>query len=199
VSGTRETGKELRGKIDAEAAKAEAEEPTEPTEPTEPEPDEDEPTEPEEPETPAEPEPAADLTGPQAQKAFDGAVTAFKSELLSIFGVDDLATSDTPGVIGFVLPGFTEQKTHENFTRCLTCNGYGTVLTGSMKAGAETRECPDQRCKGRGYWQKHVPEAAPQPPTLVPLPSAQPNGSGEWGEAPAWMGDPNLSAPSPAV
>jgi hypothetical protein len=102
-------------------------------------------------------------------------------------------------VIGFLLPGFTEQKTHEDFTRCSTCNGYGNVLTGSMKEGDKERPCPDPRCKGRGYWERMTVQPAPPPPALsaVTGPTAYeqpaPNGSQEWGEAPAWMGDPRLN------
>ena len=55
-----------------------------------------------------------------------------------IQAMDVTAAKSAPGVIGFLLPGFTEQKTHEDFTRCQTCNGYGTVLTGSSHAGDET-------------------------------------------------------------
>lgn len=141
----------------------------------------------------------AERSDKQTQQMFDRAVNKFRETLCVVFEVDDLQPAGTPGVIGFLLPGFTEQKTHEDFTRCLTCNGYGTVLTGSSKAGEETRPCPDARCKGRGYWERA--HAAPPAPQIVATPAltgptvydAQPNGGGEYAEAPAWMGDPRLS------
>jgi hypothetical protein len=140
----------------------------------------------------------------QTQQMFERAVSKFRDSLRVVFEVDDLQPASAPGVIGFLLPGFTEQKTHEDFTRCMTCNGYGTVLTGSSKAGEETRPCPDGRCKGRGYWERA--HAQPAPPPQVPQltgPTAYEttggaNGSAEWGEAPAWMGDPRLNTgPTP--
>jgi hypothetical protein len=143
----------------------------------------------------------AERSDKQTQQMFDRAVRAFGQSLRVVFGVEELTPASTPGVIGFLLPGFTEQKAHEDFTRCLTCNGYGAVLTGSSKAGEETRPCPDGRCKGRGYWERlHTP---PLPPPVVagvtgPTAYEQPpagNGSQEWGEAPAWMGDPRIAAP----
>lgn len=134
------------------------------------------------------------LSPEQAQQLFDRAMRDFAAALCIVFGVEELESSQTPGIAGFVLPGFTEMKPHSDFTRCTTCNGYGDVLTGSMKAGDEKKPCPDPRCKGRGFWQK---AGAPEPvqPTYVPMPDATANGAGEWGEAPKWMGDPNLTAP----
>lgn len=144
---------------------------------------------------PAQPSPDDGLSAEASQKLFDRAVDEFGSALRIVFDVEELQPSQTPGVIGFVLPGFTEMLPHSDFTRCSTCNGYGDVLTGSMKAGDEKKPCPDPRCKGRGYWQKAgAPE--PIPAMLAPMPQAVENGGGEWGEAPKWMGDPNLTAPS---
>jgi hypothetical protein len=146
----------------------------------------------------------AERSDKQTQQMFERAVTAFREKLCVVFEVEDLQPASAPGVIGFLLPGFTEQKTHEDFTRCMTCNGYGTVLTGSTKAGEETRPCPDGRCKGRGYWERAHAQPQPQPVAVTPLtgptvyeqPSA--NGGDEWGEAPAWMGDPRLNTgPTP--
>ena len=211
-------GRTIKEKFEAEAARAEAENPdepeTEPTEPTEPEP---EPTDPEPSEDEAEEAAAQERadeearvkaadarTDAQTQRLFDQAVGGFREALTEVFGVKDLEPSQTPGVIGFLLPGFTEQKSHSDYTRCQTCNGYGDVLTGSTKAGNETQPCPDPRCKGRGYWQKASapPPAPPTPVAALTGPTAydQPgaNGAGEYAEAPAWLGDPNLSAgPTP--
>lgn len=211
-------GSTIKQKADAEAAKAEAEYPDEPETNEEPETaDEPEPANPdaepdEETEEAAEAEEADEQAAApdegrsdeQTQKMFDRAVSAFRAKLADVFGVDDVEPSSQPGVIGFILPGFTEQKPHKNFTRCSTCNGFGTVLTGSIKAGEETRPCPDGRCKGRGYWERMTqppPQQAFQPapqvtgPTVFADPS---NGAGEFAEAPTWMGDPNLSSgPTP--
>jgi hypothetical protein len=135
----------------------------------------------------------------QTQAMFERAVGRFRDSLRVVFEVDDLQPASAPGVIGFLLPGFTEQKTHEDFARCQTCNGYGNVLTGSMKEGDKERPCPDPRCKGRGYWERPQAQPAPPPPTLSAVsgptvyetPPA--NGDGQWAEAPAWMGDPRLN------
>lgn len=146
----------------------------------------------------------AERSQKQTQAMFDAAMRTFAQSLCAVFEVEEIVKAEAPGVIGFMLPGFTEQKTHDDFTRCLTCNGYGTVLTGSSKAGEETRPCPDGRCKGRGYWERA--HAQPAPPPQVPQltgPTAYEttggaNGSAEWGEAPAWMGDPRLNTgPTP--
>lgn len=143
----------------------------------------------------------AERSDKQTQTMFDRAVRNFGQALCVVFEVEELTPTSTPGVIGFLLPGFTEQKTHADFTRCLTCNGYGTVLTGSSKAGEETRPCPDGRCKGRGYWERmQAQPPAPAPVAAITGPTAYPpqpseNGSQEWGEAPAWMGDPRIAAP----
>lgn len=141
----------------------------------------------------------AERSEKQTQAMFDRAMKSFHEKLCVVFEVDSLQPASAPGVIGFLLPGFTEQKSHEDFTRCQTCNGFGNVLTGSMKEGDKERPCPDPRCKGRGYWERqHTPPPAPPVtpdltgPTAYTQPQA-PNGGGEWGEAPAWMGDPRLS------
>lgn len=139
----------------------------------------------------------------QTQAMFDRAVRGFHERLCVVFEVDEMQAASTPGVIGFLLPGYTEQKTHEDFARCQTCNGYGSVLTGSTKAGEETRACPDPRCKGRGYWERPQAQPTPQPqpvspitgPTVIQTPA--PNGGSEWAEAPAWMGDPRLATGTP--
>jgi hypothetical protein len=141
----------------------------------------------------------AERSDKQTQQMFDRAMRTFHDTLCVVFEVADVSPASAPGVVGFLLPGFTEQKTHADFTRCQTCNGYGSVLTGSSKAGEETRPCPDGRCKGRGYWERATaPPPQPMPVSPVTGPTAftgQPveNGSQEWGEAPAWMGDPRLN------
>lgn len=195
---TSEAGERIKRKADEEAARAEAENPEEePANPdAEPTPEEEEEAATEEQEAPAEQQ--GDEPSPeQVQAQFDMAVNDFKATLCEVFGVEELQTSETPGVVGFVMPGFTEKKPHPNFKRCDTCNGHGTVLTGSTREGFKEQDCPDQRCSGRGYWQKNQQTQQQQPQTLVPLPSAQ-NGEGEFGPAPTWMGDPNLTAPPPA-
>lgn len=194
----------IKEKFEKAAEKAEAEnpdeptegEPTEPTEPAEPSPDEQDAEEAEESGSEAESAPVPD--DPEAQKkAFDRAMRAFHGKLCAIFEVDDLVPVPTPGAVGFMLPGTFEQKTHDNFQRCTTCNGHGSILTGSFHVGDETATCPDGRCKGRGYWQRGAAVAPPEVtgPTTMPPPPAQDNG---WGEAPAWMGDPSISSGTPA-
>ena len=142
----------------------------------------------------AQPSDDDEVSAEETHRLFNKAVDAFGSALRVVFGMEELEVAQTPGIVGFVLPGFTEKLPHDNFTRCTTCNGYGKVLTGSIKAGDDERDCPDPRCKGRGFWQKAGP---PEPAPIVgytPSPVAA-NGTSEWGEAPAWMGDPNLTAP----
>jgi hypothetical protein len=141
----------------------------------------------------------AERSDKQTQRMFDRAMRAFRDSLRVVFEVGDLQPASAPGVIGFLLPGFTEQKTHEDYTRCQTCNGYGTVLTGSAHVGDETVKCPDGRCAGRGYWERRqVVQPTPPPATAVTGPTAYQNvpptnGAGEWDEAPAWLGDPRLN------
>jgi hypothetical protein len=184
----------IKEKADAEAARAEAENPDEPaaepgTEPVETEPDEEEAAEEE---TPA-PEPAEPAENPDAlRKGVDRAVRAFHNKLCALFDADGLVPVPVEGALGFMLPGFIEPKAHPNFTRCTTCNGFGKVLTGSLDPQHERATCPDERCKGRGFWQK---SGTPQPatgPLAVAPPPAEPE-NGEWAPAPAWMGDPNLA------
>lgn len=167
------------------------EQPAEPT-PAEPSPAEEEQADEEE--TPAEPEPQSRSRN-DPQKKFERAMTAFRAKLCEVFEVDDLTPAPHPGVVGFLLPGFTEPRAHENFKRCETCNGLGKVLTGAT-TGDESKDwhaCPDPRCKGRGFWQKNLEQPqAPQTGPLAVVP--QPEPAGEYAEAPAWMGDPNLSS-----
>jgi hypothetical protein len=181
------TVKEL---ADAEAARAEADPPDEdePTPPdAEPQPDEGED------ETP--PEPAPTEPSAEAQvKLLDQAMRRFEKALAKIFGTDQpLQEAPFDGVIGYVIPGAMAMQAHTDFQRCQTCNGHGRVLTGSMRQGEETRDCPDKRCAGRGYWSK------PKPPEVVAgTPPAQVNGAQEEWETPAWMGDPSISSgPTP--
>lgn len=187
-------GATIKEKADAEAARAEAEEPETET-PAEPdaEPDADEEAEQEE--QPAEPEPSGRKVR-SPQEKFQAAFAAFVKKAADIFEVPpaEVAVAPYPGVVGIMLPGYTEPRTHENFQRCETCNGLGKVLTGAMTGddSKDWRPCPDRRCKGQGYWSKHVPEQ--QTVTTGPLAvQPQPVENGEWGEAPAWMGDPNLT------
>ena len=195
MTDARATGAALRQKVEDEAARAEAEEPeTEPLEEPDAEPNADEEAEQEE--QPAEPEPAG-RKGKTPQAQFEAAFLSFRKKLAQVFEVPlaEVVPAPHPGVVGVMLPGFVEPQTHDNYKRCETCNGLGKVLTGAS-TGDETKDwhaCPDTRCKGRGFWEKTV--AVPQPPATGPLavqPAAQPNG--EFGEAPAWMGDPNLTA-----
>jgi hypothetical protein len=193
VADAKATGAALKEKVEAEAAAAEAETPDEETvEPTPAEGDETADEEAAEEEQPTEQEPAEGKVQ-DPQKAFDRAMRAFGDKLKRIFETDELTPAPHPGVVGFMLPGFAEPRTHEDFKRCDTCNGLGKVLT-SAQTGDMAKDwhvCPDTRCKGNGYWQKAQPAAPPV--TTGPLAvTAPPQENGEWTEAPAWMGDPTL-------
>lgn len=186
-------GKSIAEKAREEAERAEAENPDEPYTGTEQAPDEQEEEEAQESEQPAAPE-EPEPTAEDLAKQLDKVMTTFERGLKRVFG-DEFQPVPIPmeGALGFLMPGTFEQKSHDNFRRCQTCNGHGVVLTGSLHTGDETTTCPDPRCKGRGYWTKQPPQATTeQPPTLVPVPT-QPQQNGEWGEAPAWMGDPSLT------
>lgn len=181
-------------KARAEGDAAEAETPDEePTEPTEP--DEDEEAEDEKPE----PEPEPESTGRKQktpQEKFQAAFAAFVKKAAECFELlpSDVVIAPYPGVVGIMLPGVTEPRSHENYMKCETCNGLGTVLTGAMTGdpSKDFHTCPDPRCKGRGYWEKHA--AQPAAPATGPLAVQQPPpADGEWGEAPAWMGDPSIT------
>jgi hypothetical protein len=171
-----------------------AAEPTEPAAPTEPTPEEEEEIETNEPETvPQEENPEA------LKRGFDRAIKAFHDKLCKLFDVGELVPVSTPGAVGFLLPGTYEQKAHDDFQRCTTCNGHGTVLTGSFHVGDETATCPDRRCAGRGYWTKGGTQAvqAVTDPAAQAVATAQAQASqtpnGEWEDAPAWMGDPRIA------
>jgi hypothetical protein len=93
-----------------------------------------------------------------------------------------------------MLPGFAEPRTHDNYKQCVTCNGLGKVLT-EAQTGDPSKDwhvCPDNRCKGRGYWEKT--QAVEQPPATGPLAvQPAPAENGEYADAPAWLGDPSLT------
>ena len=187
--------KTIKQKADEEAARAEAEEPqTEETAEPETEPDADEEAEAEE--TPAEPEPSGRKVK-SPQERFQAAFAAFVKKAADCFEIPpaEVQVAPHPGVVGIMLPGFLEPRTHENYKRCDTCNGLGRVLTGAS-TGDESKDwhaCPDARCKGRGFWEKT--SAVPQAPATGPLAvQPVPGENGEYAEAPAWMGDPTLSA-----
>lgn len=187
-------GKTIKEKADEEAARAEAEEP-ETEQPAEPEPDAGDDEDPETQEPEPEPEPQQ-RKGKSPQERFQTAFAAFVRKAAECFEITpaEVQVAPHPGVVGIMLPGFAEPRTHENYKRCETCNGLGKVLTGAF-TGDESKDwhaCPDSRCKGRGYWEKMQPQQ-PQV-TTGPLAVTQtPPANGEYGEAPAWMGDPNLS------
>lgn len=177
----------------AEGDAAEAENPDEET-PVEPEPDtgDDDAEEEAEEETPPEPS-GRKVKSPQEK--FQTAFAAFVRKAAECFEITpaEVAVAPHPGVVGIMLPGFAEPRTHENFTTCVTCNGRGKVLTGAVTGDPSKDEhvCPDTRCKGNGFWQKNV--AASTAPTTGPLAVQPPPAErGEYNEAPAWMGDPNL-------
>ena len=188
------TGAALREKVEAEATAAEAESPEEePVEPTEPEPEPDDGNEEAEEETPAEP---AGRKVKTPQERFQTAFAAFVRKAADCFEIPpaEVVVAPHPGVVGIMLPGFAEPRTHENYKGCETCNGLGWVLTGAVTGdpSKDRRDCPDNRCKGRGYWEKN--RAAETAPATGPLAVvSQPEGNGEYGEAPAWMGDPSLT------
>lgn len=97
-------------------------------------------------------------------------------------------------------------KTHEFFRACGTCNGYGSVLTGSLEDQYRGIGCPD--CGGRGYLemlvdntpavelvkQLRAQRATTQPVDLAAPPAAPltaPPLDVGFGR-PAWMGDPTV-------
>jgi hypothetical protein len=190
----------IKEKADAEAAAAEAEFPdetetepgAEPVEQPDAEPDADEEADAEE--QPAEEQPSGRKVK-SPQERFQTAFAAFVKKAAECFAIPpaEVQVAPHPGVVGIMLPGFAEPRTHENYKRCDTCNGLGKVLTGAITRdeSKDWRPCPDSRCKGQGYWSKHVAEQpAPTTGPLAVQPAAESNG--EWGEAPAWMGDPNV-------
>lgn len=194
MADARETGAQLKEKVQAEAERAEAENPDEDQTPEpEPEPDEDEADEADE--QPGEPE-AKGRRQRSPQERFQAAFAAFVKKAAECFEIPpaEVAVAPHPGVVGIMLPGFAEPRTHENYHRCETCNGLGKVLTSAQTGDAskDWHVCPDTRCKGNGYWTKAT--AVDQPPATGPLAVQQPQvDNGEYAEAPSWMGDPNLT------
>ena len=194
MTDTKATGAALAEKVEAEAAAAEAESPEEePVEPAEQDGDDDEQAEAEE--EPAEPE-SKGRKGKSPQERFEAAFVAFRKKAADVFEVpvQEVRPAPHPGVVGIMLPGFAEPKTHENYTGCSTCNTIGEVLTGANTGKHENdwHVCPDTRCKGRGYWEKAsaVPAQVTTGPLAVQTPPAD---NGEYADAPAWLGDPNLT------
>lgn len=188
------TGAALRDKVEAEAAAAEAETPEE--EPVEqPAEEQDGEEEAAEEEPAQEPEPAG-RRGKSPQEQFERAFAAFRKKCADVFEVPlgEIVTAPHPGVVGIMLPGFAEPRTHDNYKRCDTCNGLGKVLT-SAQTGDPAKDwhvCPDQRCKGQGYWTRST--AVEQQPATGPLAvGVQPQPNGEYAEAPTWLGDPTLT------
>lgn len=187
-------GMTIKQKADAEAAAAEAEDPEAEPEPEPAEaPDEDETADAEE--HPAEPE-SKGRRSKSPQEQFQAAFSAFVKKAAACFEITpaDVVVAPHPGVVGIMLPGFAEPRTHDNYKTCATCNGIGEVLTGAVtgKHEKDWHVCPDNRCKGNGYWTKAA--AVEQRPATGPL-AVQPPAvdNGEYAEAPAWMGDPNLA------
>ena len=197
MADARETGKAIAAKVAEEATAAEAEEPAEEqTETTEPEPEPEDDEEGEQDDKPAEPQ---TRRGRSPQEKFQAAFSAFVKKAAECFEITpaEVVPAPHPGVVGIMLPGFAEPRTHDNYKRCTTCNGLGKVLT-SAQTGDVTKDwhvCPDGRCKGQGYWTKNTAVAeAPATGPLAVLPP--PQGDGEYAEAPAWLGDPNLTPAS---
>lgn len=109
------------------------------------------------------------------------------------------------GGMGITPPG-PKPQAHEWFKACDTCDGFGLVLTGSLRDGFNSRDCP--ACKGRGYLEAldgsgqpladggalvpapapvAAPIAAGDPPAAPPAPAGEPRFG-----TPAWMGDVSL-------
>lgn len=181
-----------KAKAEGDAAEAEFpdEETAEPTEPDEGDEEAEEETQPE-----PEPEPSGRKVK-SPQEKFQTAFAAFVKKAADCFEIPpaEVAIAPHPGVVGIMLPGFAEPRTHENFTTCVTCNGRGKVLTGAVTGDPAKDEhvCPDTRCKGNGFWQKASAQtAAPQTGPLAQPPVAA--GGDEFAEAPTWMGDPTLT------
>lgn len=194
------TGAKIKENVEAEAARAEAEEPeTETPEPVEPDTGDDEDPETLEPEP--EPEPAGRKQA-SPQERFERAFQAFRKKCAEVFEVpiQEVQPAPHPGVVGIMLPGFAEPKTHENYKRCQTCNGLGKVLTEAQTGDVakDWHVCPDTRCKGQGYWTKNTAvEQTVQTGPLAAVPGEVANG--EFAEAPTWLGDPTLTPQASSV
>lgn len=194
MADARATGAALAEKVEEEAAAAEAENPDdEPVEPGEPDDGDDEVAAEEEPE----PEPEAKGKKVKSpQEVFQAAFAAFVKKAAACFELPpaDVVVAPHPGVVGIMLPGFAEPRTHENYRTCSTCNGLGEVLTGAVTGdhAKDWHVCPDTRCKGNGYWTKNSAQAAPPQTGPLAVPPVQ-TSDGEYAEAPAWLGDPTLT------
>jgi hypothetical protein len=174
---------------DAEAERAEAE----PPDTEEPTPQEDEPVEGEDediaPGEPPQPEPSAE----EQVKQLEGALRRFEKAMAKALNVEPpLDPVPMDGAVGFMFPGAMELRTHDRFHICTTCNGFGKVLTGSHNPEHSTRDCPDTRCSGRGYWEKSAP-----PPMGTATASVPANGRQDEYVTPSYLGDTNITPQAP--
>lgn len=142
-------------------------------------------------------------------RALDREQTRHVAKVHEIMGahVAGFAECEKCGGLGLMPPG-PQPRSHEYFIACPTCNGYGEVFTGSLRAGRESTDCPG--CGGSGYLEKldgngvplsqggnsaAAPPSAPPPPELVPVDGQQPQTvtPPTYGR-PAWMGDPSIGS-----
>jgi Zn ribbon nucleic-acid-binding protein len=196
-------------RIEAEAAAAEAEFPEPDEELAEAEEHEAEP----EPEPDPEPEPPSSVTtDSDLDKRLTSEASRHEKALAKAYGDQWDARIMCPlcEAEGFLLPwqentmppeqyeavkilagdtGTPDYVPNPNWYACPTCNGYGDILTGSKRQGAELDQCPD--CGGKGYRRKDFDAAQPQwagpPPPVVPI---SPQVATQSGAPDTWGRDP---------
>ena len=143
--------------VQDEAVKAEAENPDEPT-PDEPTPDEQEDEAAEAGELEPTPESEPEVNSDAQTKAIVSELGRHERAWAKLNGLEpeDLNACPTCEGVGFTMEPQPKIATAEYTRRCSTCNGYGEVLSGSLRQGNETVKC--LTCQGMGY--EDIREAA---------------------------------------
>jgi DnaJ-class molecular chaperone len=108
-------------------------------------------------------------------KKAEKAQTNYAKQIRRIFG-DNAPQYDCPACNGLGLVWNLDEPTPElvhpdNLVTCDSCNGYGSVITGSKAPGRETTVCIV--CSGNGYRT-----VTPQPENVTPIVPNAPTPSG---------------------
>ena len=102
-------------------------------------------------------EPAPEVNSDAQAKAIVSELGRHERAWAKLNGVepDELNVCPTCEGVGFTMEPQPQIKEAEYAERCMTCNGYGEVLSGSLRQGSQTVKC--LACAGLGYIDKRNP------------------------------------------